>query len=117
MKNGQFPSFESTISKTAINVNKIDEALMKHKDIIDAFAYIPYDSTQFPGSQDKEIKLTDESRLIEFEVKLFGMMPTFYRATEKKFYEIHRSNSGLDLTEQLYSARGSQGAMVGTLAA
>jgi hypothetical protein len=45
MKNGQFPSFESTISKTAINVIKIDEALMKHKEIIDAFAYIPYDST------------------------------------------------------------------------
>lgn len=45
MKNGQFPSFESTLSKTAIDYQKIDQALMKHKDLIDAFAYVPYDST------------------------------------------------------------------------
>lgn len=45
MKNGQFPSFESLQSKTAIDVFKIDQALMKHKELIDAFSYIPYDSS------------------------------------------------------------------------
>ena len=66
-------------------------------------------------SKTTTIKATNVARTYEKEIKVYGVMPSMFDATEEEYTVMSTQDqhpSNLSLGEQLYSARGSQG--VGT---
>lgn len=63
----------------------------------------------------RDIFASDDLALIQIPIKLFGVSPKYMKTLIEDFLIIHSSNdtSGLDLGEQLYTARGMQGAAMG----
>lgn len=65
-----------------------------------------------------KIHANDPARLADIEIKVKAVSPSFYDSTVKKMWDIHNNgNSGLSITEQLYTARGSQGMGTGAIVA
>lgn len=65
------------------------------------------------------LEVSDQARINMIEVGVYGVMPGMFESTIKDFLEVDleqskRTLTGSDLTEQLYSARGSQGFAIGS---
>jgi ABC-type antimicrobial peptide transport system permease subunit len=57
------------------------------------------------------------SRNVEFKCGIYGVTPSLFKASHHELMEVNyfNPNSSLDIVEQLYTARGSQGMGVGHL--
>lgn len=92
--------------------NATDPVLLKYQDSIRDFGYIsePVQSYQGDGLQEIQptIKFSDKASLVTSSVNVRALSPStiFDDAFVLDHYD---SNTGLPPTEQLYTARGSQG--------
>ena len=104
------------MSEGFITKNRFDPIMKKHENLIHSFAYItPEIKNVMKYSKTTTIKATNVARTYEKEIKVYGVMPSMFDATEEEYTVMSTQDqhpSNLSLGEQLYSARGSQG--VGT---
>ena len=109
----------STDGVNLITPETIDPVLQSNINIVDSFAYVTFDITAMPNSQYTSIKVSDRARITELTAGVLGVTPFLYDAALTEFLKknYYDKSTGLNLAEQLYTARGTQGAGVGTYVA
>jgi hypothetical protein len=90
----------------------IDPVIRKHLDNIESFNYVTKPSHKIKSFGG--IRATDPSRMNPQDIFLYGVMPGVFHTTTMNYVEIEHEHSSLAIGEQLYSAAGSQGVVVGT---
>jgi hypothetical protein len=86
-------------------------------DIVDSWTYVTYDLVRITELGVQSLTASDTPRINKISSHLYGITPTLINVTTEKFLKIHYSNitTGLDLAEQLFTARGGQGVATGTI--
>jgi len=85
-------------------------------DIVESYAFMTSDLRAFLTDRGYEdVTITHLGRLYEIQPKIRGISPTTFKTTINKYLQIDEQdkNTGLDLAEQLYTPRGSQGMIIG----
>src|SRR5206468_2926096 len=94
-----------------IDPPSLEKVLKKHQSELSAFTYLTFDLSALGSSASTATVLSDRSRLSENEVAVYGVLPSCFDATLDQFLTIGNQNksTGLNIAEQLFTARGSQG--------
>ena len=96
-----------------------DPILRRNQDKVESFSYVTFQLARKEGAQVNSLQVSDQARINMIDVGVYGVMPGLFKTTIDDFLEVDyeqskRTLTGLDLTEQLFSARGSQGLAIGS---
>lgn len=89
-----------------------DPILRRNQDKVESFSYVTFQLARKEGAQVNSLQVSDQARINMIDVGVYGVMPGLFKTTIDDFLEVDyeqskRTLTGLDLTEQLFSARGS----------
>ena len=92
----------------------VEPILAEYEDKIAAFGFITHPIKNLTNPIIEEQILSDYSGIYEVGAGLYGVTPGLYDAAFEEFVGVTKQNksTGLGLTEQLYTARGSQSAAI-----
>ncbi len=94
----------------------VEEMLAKNNATVQSYSWIPQQLTLNSHMQMKAAWLSDYGRLYKYSVLPYAIPPIFSSVGNTQFLSVFSENasSGLSLTEQLYTPRGSQALLTGS---
>ena len=102
---------------TISDMQALEEALFVAKGVyIQDYAWVTSDLNTVLEAQGAEAAVTHKGQLYTQEAIIVGASPSFFEVSFSKFLKVAHSQNeetGLDLGEQLYTPRGSEGVIVG----
>jgi len=109
--------FEITTSSENLNQTVLETFIRTNlSETIESYAWITKDLVSFAKLNDYyDVILTNKGKLYSVTPSIKGVSPTIFKTTENDYLKINNQdeNTELDLGEQLYTTRGSQGVILG----
>jgi len=85
--------------------------------VVESYSWISENLDDYlKGRGVSDVQITHRGKLITMSAQIVAVSPNIFKSTLKKYLKIAEKDekTGLDLGEQLYTPRGSQGAIVGS---
>lgn len=100
-------------SSAGLPVAALVKVVEKHRDIVDDFAWSSIRLDELCSRADATL-LKNNGKLYEYTSVIRAVSPNIFDVLDDQFLEVtSRDESGLSLSELLYTGRGSQGAILG----
>lgn len=99
-----------------IKTKRFDKIFARNAENIESFAYVTPDLKNIPDAGVLNQKCSDNARINNLNIDMYGLQPSMFDSTINDFLDVNYQSptSGLTLSEQLFTARGSQSVAVGS---
>jgi len=113
---GALIEIKSATDGEFLDQKQLESFMANIQDSIESYAWITQDLASYAAQNNLDgVSVTHTGKLYKLNPFIRGVSPTIFQTTLNKFLAINDQdkNTGLDLGEQLYTARGAQGVIIG----